>query len=275
MSAPTSAMTTPSTPYGREFFADIRASAHDAGRVVLPWVFELLQPASVVDVGCGTAGWGAAARSLGVEDIVGLDGDYVDRSQLQIPADRFVPTDLSRPFSLGRRFDLAICTEVAEHLPASRADSFVQDLTSHAAAIVFSAAVPWQGGTHHVNEQWPSYWAAKFGRRGFVSFDCLRAPWWNQDDLAWWYRQNLFLAVDERLLRSRPDVAARLDAFPREVLPLVHPEAWLMRRAAETRLRNAPRALLRLLLDSIRRHLTARDSSRQGLAHELPDSGAA
>ena len=70
------------------------------------------------------------------------------------------------PLRIGRRFDLVNCLEVAEHLDASRADSFVDDLCALGDVVVFSAAIPGQGGTHHVNEQFQSYWQERFRRNG-------------------------------------------------------------------------------------------------------------
>ena len=54
--------------------------------------------------------------------------------------------------------------EVAEHLPREKASVFIDTLTKHSGIVLFSAAVPGQGGTYHVNEQWPKYWNELFSR---------------------------------------------------------------------------------------------------------------
>ena len=70
--------------------------------------------------------------------------------------------------------------EVAEHIPPECADIFVESLTwGLAPVIMFSAAVPGQGGTLHLNEQWPAYWASKFAQHGYVLIDCLRPQLWD------------------------------------------------------------------------------------------------
>lgn len=61
-------------------------------------------------------------------------------------------TDVGAPIELHRRFDLVLCLEVAEHLPASAADTLVRSLTGLGNVIAFSAAIPFQGGANHVNE---------------------------------------------------------------------------------------------------------------------------
>jgi SAM-dependent methyltransferase len=146
-----------------------------------------------------------------------------------IPQERFQPIDLREPFEVPRTFDLAVSLEVAEHLPASSADGFVESLTRLAPAVLFSAAVPHQGGWNHLNEQWPQYWAEIFARRRFFPLDCLRERFWDRSSVRWWYAQNmvLYLADDHSLWRRHPRSDAPLRA-------LVHPENYLL-RVAEAR----------------------------------------
>src|SRR5262249_48549974 len=127
-----------------------------SARTVLPIVFDLWRPASVVDVGCLFGGWAAVASELGVGEVLGIDGGYVDRSRVPAP---FLPHAPPQPLLIDRRFDLAISLEVAHYLPERRAAGFVADLCRLAPAVLFSAAIPHQGGYGHVNEQWPAYWA--------------------------------------------------------------------------------------------------------------------
>ena len=94
---------------------------------------------------------------------------------------------------LDQRFDLALCLEVAEHLPASSAPVLIESLVSAAPVVLFSAAVPEQGGVHHINEQWPSYWEKLFAERGLRKFDVIRPLIWNNCSIQPWYRQNLYL----------------------------------------------------------------------------------
>ena len=43
-------------------------------RAALNVLFPLLQPASILDVGCGQGTWIKAANELGITDVVGIDG---------------------------------------------------------------------------------------------------------------------------------------------------------------------------------------------------------
>jgi hypothetical protein len=133
--------------------------------VVLPIVFELCRPRSAIDVGCLFGAWAAECRRLGVDEVVAVDGGYVSVSDLLIPGDAFLAHDLNQPLRLERKFDLAISLEVAHYLPESRAGGFVADLCELAPMVLFSAAIPHQGGIGHVSEQWPG-WAERFAEHG-------------------------------------------------------------------------------------------------------------
>jgi len=163
--------------------------------VTPPIVMSLMSVKSVIDVGCGVGTWAEQFLKLGVDDVIGIDGEYVNRQLLRIPSTCFQAFDLSQPIHLDRRFDLAMCMEVAEHLKESRAEGLVDDLTKLANAILFSAAIPGQGGTDHINEQYLSYWVALFAAKGYVLLDVLRPRIWNIPECDWTYRQNAVLFV--------------------------------------------------------------------------------
>ncbi len=213
--------------YGGDWYASGLARALDSPQRVVPYLIELVAPRSVVDVGCGPGSWLEEFRSDGVDDVVGIEGDWLDTSVLRIPEDRLKLHDLTIPLDLERRFDLALSLEVGEHLPASAAPVLVQTLTRLAPVVAFSAAAPLQGGTHHVNERWPEYWADLFAEHGFVSVDTLRPKFWLDEHVAWYYRQNMFLAVHEERLERHPFLAREHERTGGRVLPLVHPDRYL------------------------------------------------
>ena len=104
--------------------------------------------------------------------------------------------DCRRPASIEKadgRYDLAVCLEVAEHLPESSASDLVRTLTTLAPIVLFSAAIPGQGGVGHINERWPSYWKSRFEEHGFQRLDPIRPHIWKNRRVHWWYRQNIFL----------------------------------------------------------------------------------
>jgi SAM-dependent methyltransferase len=213
--------------YTEEFYDRHAETWRRSASVLIPMVCELVQPRSVLDVGCGTGTWAAVCAEHGVEEVFGVDGDYVDRARLRIPRECFRAHDLREPLDLGRRFDLVISLEVGEHVPPDRAEVFVESLVRHADVLFFSAAIPFQGGRGHVNEQWPAWWAERFRKHGFEPIDCLRPRVWNDPRVKWWYSENAVLYATRPALEARPALARERERCPGDPLPLVHPEKYL------------------------------------------------
>jgi SAM-dependent methyltransferase len=167
-----------------------------APRAITRKLIELYEPESVLDVGCGNGSWLNAFSEEGVVDYWGIDGvDISSRKYLANPL-KFSQVDFRKIWSLERTFDLALCLEVAEHLPAEFSKLIVNCLTKHADVIIFSAACPGQSfGQGHVNCQPPEYWQFLFNSFGFVCADILRPVIWAQDFEEYWYKQNIFVAI--------------------------------------------------------------------------------
>lgn len=214
--------------YDRDFFENNQTTSRGSATALIPAILELIQPRSVVDVGCGIGEFLRAFQEHNVNEILGIDGEYVDRSLLAIPQENFKAADLAKPFKLNRTFDLALCLEVAEHVASENALDFIESLTHLAPVILFSAAIPLQGGVHHVNEQWPEYWMQLFRARGFVPVDGLRKRIWCNHDIAIWYRQNALLFCTEYALACNSTLAEEARATNESMLSVVHPELYLL-----------------------------------------------
>ena len=190
--------------YQADFYRYLASFAIRSAKRVVPQLAGVLPIRSVVDFGCGQGAWLSVWQNAGVS-ITGVDGFYVDRRHLLIDPAHFHAADLNEPIDLGRRFDLVQSIEVAEHLPASRARQFVDTLTAHGPCVLFSAAVPGQGGEHHVNEQPLDYWRAMFRQKGFVAIDYLRPLIFEDAEIERWYRYNIVLYVAEDHLAALPE----------------------------------------------------------------------
>ena len=191
--------------YDETFYRLNKEGSYRSASIVLPLLMKFVRPRSVIDIGCGTGTWLAVWKNFGAE-VHGLDGDYVDRTQLLIPSGNFHPANLEERFSADVKFDLVETLEVAEHLTPARADSFVEDLTKLGDVILFSAAIVEQGGANHVNEQMQSYWAEKFLRLGYVGIDCLRPQIWGNNQVEPCYRQNILVYAKSSELYRYPEL---------------------------------------------------------------------
>ena len=164
-----------------------------------------IAPASVVDVGCGLGAWLAVFLEHGVSDVVGLDGPWVDQTVLEIdPADfrvvrpredRLRSGDASTSRCASRWLNSSI-----RHSPSSLCCS----LTTLSDVIVFSSAIPGQGGLGHVNEQWPRYWANLFAQHSYIATDPFRLRIWEEPDVKWWFAQNTICLASTRVLPRFP-----------------------------------------------------------------------
>lgn len=208
--------------YDATFFDTIRDGCQSSAAVVVPIVVDLLGPRTVLDVGCGEGWWAKAFADVGGCEVLGIDGPGGGGAL----DGQFVSWDLRYSFATAvSRADLAVALEVAEHLPERRAESFIDDLCTVAPVVLFSAAIPGQGGTGHINEQWPDYWTAMFARRGYAVSGALRWLIWSDDRVENWYRQNLLVAARD------PQVAPSLFRGPlAEPHRVVHPVLYDARR---------------------------------------------
>ncbi|MEM9119165.1 MAG: methyltransferase domain-containing protein [Cyanobacteria bacterium P01_F01_bin.56] len=220
--------------YETDFFEALRQGARQSAEVMVPLLMDWLQPSRVVDLGCGDGTWLSVFQACGVQDIVGIDGHYVDPDILQIATDYFVPRDLSQPVALERVFDLAISLEVAEHLPAASASGFIASLVKLSDVVLFSAAIPHQGGKHHINEQWPSYWATLFQAHGYIAVDALREKIWEHPAVQPWYAQNCLLFVRGDRLTDYPALAKKACSRSQSPRSLIHPTIYLQHCPTDT-----------------------------------------
>ena len=245
-------MATVPARYGPEFFAAIEGSSERAAQQILPLVFDLLEPTSVADVGCGPGVWLVEAERLGIRDSLGIDG-YTPTESLRFDPERFLLHDLTAPLRLERGFDLVICLEVAEHVDPDADGVLIESLARLAPAVLFSAAVPSQSGQHHVNERWPAHWVELFARHELVPVDAIRPQIWSDATIPCWYRQNALLFCTRSVVEARPALRAAHEATRDQQLAVVHPElySWIVRQRDELRAEASRvpglRELLRLL----------------------------
>ena len=230
----------PDEGYSTNFFSQQNLASTNSARVIVPLITDLLHPQRVLDLGCGIGAWMKVFKEQGCAYVKGYDGDYVDRNLLVVEPSEFGVADLTKPLQdRDAPYDLAVSLEVGEHLEAQYADVLVENLTSRAPAVLFSAAIPGQGGTLHVNEQWPSYWAEKFARHGYVALDVIRPHIWDSDHVETYYIQNILLYVRPEVIAAHPILAAEQKKAP-FAMDLVHPKQFAAVRDRPEDFENVP-----------------------------------
>lgn len=227
--------------YSADFFAQRRKLALQSAERILDILWPIVPVQSVLDIGCASGIWLAEAKRRGAITIQGIDGPWVPLDQLEIDKEEFYAHDLGESIPAGfGKYDVAFCIEVAEHLPASASDALIEFLTCRADVVLFSAAIPGQGGTGHINEQCQSYWQHKFFGYGFACFDLIRPLVWEEESVNVIYKQNMLVYVHEgsksydRIKHSK--VAIEASTLPYE-LDRVHPDLFKRRMMKFERLK--------------------------------------
>ena len=214
---------------------------------IVPVIIDLLNPKSVVDIGCGIGTFLHVFKKSGVKEVMGVDGAWVNRNLLlkYINENEFQEANLEQEISLPKKYDLAVSLEVAEHLSESAARQFVKNLVNAGSKIVFSAAIPLQSGQNHINEQWLTYWEKLFNEHNYVLHDVMRPLLWDNPKIFSWYKQNmvLFAPKGEVITLERPENSMR---------NVIHPDLFTLKAEQAEKLNNPSFSLsLKLLIKSI------------------------
>ena len=214
--------------YGNDFYKNNIGPSTSSAEEIVPEIIGILNPSSVVDVGCGVGTWLKVFKKF-KKEVFGIDFNVADKKLFLIKKTEFKKCDLRAPINLKKRFDLAISLEVAEHIDIKFADTFLDSLTSLSDKIIFSAAIPFQGGYDHINEQWPDYWLKKFEKRGYVLVDCFRSKFWNNPRVDYYYSQNMFLYCKKEVLQKNKILQEFYKNTNRDLLKIVHPIGYVMK----------------------------------------------
>jgi len=215
--------------YNMKFYDDQMDGSVKSAKIVLPVILDILPSVkSAVDFGCGVGAWLSVLKNLGVSEIKGYDGGWAEK-KLLIPRECFTAVEFDKEtISVEKKFDLAMSLEVAEHLPESSARNFIKMLTDASDIVLFSAAIPFQGGVNHINERWQSWWRDIFDTYGFIGTNFLQKKLWNVSDVAFWYRQNTVLYVKREKLET---IAIPKECFSDDnPFDCVHPELHILLR---------------------------------------------
>lgn len=169
--------------YGIDFSNQIRNGVIQSAEIIVPVIMDIVKPKSVLDIGGGEGWWAQEFKNYGCS-VKGVDGKYVTISPL---GEDFIAADITKSLQWLAPADLVVCLEVAEHLEAKYAVSFVADLSALAPTILWSAAIPRQPGVNHVHCQWPTFWQNLFAEHGKVMSGKIRDQFWNDDRIEPWY----------------------------------------------------------------------------------------
>jgi len=250
------------TNYDKKYYSKRHYWTENSVLAITSCIFEIYKPDSVLDLGCANGSWlSTIKKEHKIDDIWGVDGHWVDENKLLFPKSKFTKFNLEEVYLPNRRFDLVISMEVAEHLDQKCADNFVTSLTNAGDIILFSAAIPLQGGINHYNEQPQSYWNTKFEQNGFATIDFIRPRIWDLENVRTDYKQNTFLYIHRQKLDDFKSPLSQFKNIKNETISdVVHPELFYRKLKIESDLnviglKKVFKALPRLILNAISKRL--------------------
>ncbi|MDA9260856.1 class I SAM-dependent methyltransferase [Flavobacteriaceae bacterium] len=215
--------------YDEEFFSIMAEGSQPSAEIMTPYLMELLDIDSVVDLGCGTGEWLNYFKKGGASRVLGVEGPWLDMKQIQVDVSEILIHDLNNELKLDEQFDVATSFEVVVHLPEAKSQGFVDTMTRLAPVVFFSAPIPHQRsvgpGPH--NNKWQIEWAKMFEKNGYVAIDCIRPEFWYDDRIEWWYLQNMLVFVKKDRLDDYPRLKAEYEKNPNPVMSCVHPRYFL------------------------------------------------
>lgn len=206
--------------YNEYYYKKHQNGSYQSALVILNYIKSFLQVQSIIDLGCGMGTWGKATGFIDNVDYLGVDQHFYDSQYMLIAESNYLQFDLRNDFKLNKKFDLAISVEVAEHIESQHELTFINNLCNCSNIVLFSAAIPNQGGTGHINERPCSYWCKLFTKYGYIAVDCIRPFCWDNMDVEIWYRNNCILYIKndlyKTLLSNIPDIRFPID--------IIHPQ---------------------------------------------------
>lgn len=206
--------------YTQEYYQKHLKGAFSSANIILNVLSSFYKPLTVIDFGCGSGAWLKVAKEIFHSKVLGVDQHRFFDTDMQILSNEYLAHNLETPLHIGCKFDLAISVEVAEHIEEEFADAFIRSLCDHSDVILFSAAVPMQGGTGHINEKSCSYWAKKFSQYNYYAIDCIRPRIWDNLDVEVWYKNNLVLFVAQH---KKSELETQIPQF-NYPLDIIHPQ---------------------------------------------------
>lgn len=217
--------------YSSDLYKWMKHGSHRSAQKVVPEIWKIVQPKSVIDLGCGTGEWLALLKQQGAKEILGVDGPWNNKDLLSISPSEFMVHQLKDPLTIKKKFDLALCLEVVGHLPKSSVESIVKTLAELSDVVLLSAPIPEQKGVGPgpFFLQWAPYYVGLFRDAGFVAIDAIRPLIWNDPQVEWWFSQNMVFYVKESRLSEYPALKKIWEHQLSPPLPIVHPSHFLHR----------------------------------------------
>jgi hypothetical protein len=214
--------------YSEKFYYSVGKRSENSADEILDVLLIHLgksQIGKVTDLGCGAGAWTEKLLTKTNSQISCLDL----RESIKLCQSKFTYPSSNRLSYYAVDFevdeiplidsDLVLNLEVLEHLSLETGRKLISWMSSNSRYVLFSAAIPGQGGTGHINEKPHNFWLKEFQKLGFIACDIIRPLIQHSDKSARYYQLNTFLLVNVRLVL----VDEERDKWQNLALDLRHP----------------------------------------------------
>jgi SAM-dependent methyltransferase len=186
--------------YNHKFYSSVFYRGKLTANIVLTLLARYFDPKVIFDYGCGYGAWAIESAQLFPKSkVIGFDFKAaIEKNNLsfnKITNLSFSALDLAAKSNSYNNCDLAICLEVVEHIPENSALNLIEQMCKTAKVILFSGAIPGQGGTEHINEQPLKYWISQFNKHGWIAVDLVRPTIVSNKAIPSYYKSNIFVFV--------------------------------------------------------------------------------
>lgn len=154
--------------YSRDFHKSIENDEYPQAVRLASYIKNYMRPSKFIDFGCST---GLYLREMQIQipelESVGYEfsKDAVDMALCK----NVIEFDLTKKLDIDKKENtLGLCLEVLEHIDDSNWLPVLKNLSSLCDTIIFSAAVPGQGGTGHINCRNKIDWIYRFHTLGWI-----------------------------------------------------------------------------------------------------------
>lgn len=204
--------------YGDNFYKSVSLRAEETADQVINTLSSIsLQMKSIKDIGCGSGIWLKKFNEIGqFQQILGFDliGAIEKDARSFDEKITFEAIDFENVVeNIFPKTDLSLFLEVAEHLTENTAKKIIKFICETSNMVIFSAAIPGQGGYNHINEQLMSYWVKQIEINQFVVFDIFRKEMSKYKNLPFYYRNNIVLAISRKYYEQHQGDLEFLDKF--------------------------------------------------------------
>lgn len=186
--------------------------------IIVGEILKHFSPKTVIDLWCWLWSFVKVFQDYWI-DAYWVNGERTERDKLFIDDKSLLIYNLEQYHDFWKQYDMALSLEVAEHIDEKYSDNFVKTITSCSDIIIFSAAIPWQTWQNHINLQSPEYRERKFNTYWYNFYDVFRHIFWNNEEIFWWYKQNIFLVakkwvkIPDSLIEKPPRYIIHPDLF--------------------------------------------------------------